>query len=571
MKTEENHSPQSDGEFFLRYLDNGLPEEETAGLNRRLETDKAFRRRFAELLMQTVHLSEIAKEDEEAAESHHRGRMHRRSRKLVPGGYKRRGLPWQWVAAVAAAVVVGFILYFALQWRGPEVEEKTVVVKKKDIPAPEPEKTPAIVKKPVVVDKRPEVKEPEPEVVEKTPAGTPEVVEETPEPEPVPKKEPKPEVVDKPEKKPAPAEKIETKVKKLVVAVDTVVRKPKVKRKDGKKWNVLKKGDTLSTGDLLKTGSRDKVIVLLSDNSTIIINSGTEVAISNYVELKKGEIYVRAMPQAEKTAFEFVTPSATIRAKGTEFNLMHKSGRTTLTVIEGEVECASDKGSVDVKKGFQTKVSSNGKPSKPKKLSQKKLEKVTAWTRKLFLLPEPIADAKPPVGFGYYEGCGRAVWGRTAVTSHSGRYSAFLKGAAYEKAEGKNTLNVALVIGNSDGYRGKNAFKTEPNTRYSFSLWVKGNFRNTMYVCLTEWQTDTALKNDRVTSNNNVASFIPSARWTLIKGSFTTHRKAKKFIVHLQAKGSSKKMNLGVLYVDDVVIKKQGSKKNIVENSGLEM
>jgi len=397
-------------------------------------------------------------------------------------------------------------------------------------------------------------------------AEEPRVPEEVKTPEPAERFKP----IEKAEKPRPPTETPKTAVKPpvIIAVVDMVLKKPQVKRKGKERWEVLKKGDSLFSGDELRTDSGEKTSLVLSDNSVLILNSASEVSVERrdrlwIIRLEKGEIFAQVVPQKEKSGFQVLTPSATITVKGTELNIKHRYGKTTLTVIKGEVECSNDKGSVRVNGGYQVRVRVNGKPSKPKRVSSERLMGLTRWTDVVLPIPEPVAGAKPPVGFGYYEGCGKATWGRTNVTSHSGRYSAFLKGTKYEE----NYLNIALVIGDSDGYRGANAFTCSPNTEYSFSFWVKGNFKN-VKVAVTQWKTDEAPLEDRV--SQRITTFVPTPRWTRIEGRFTTHQQAKKFVLILKASGKPEEMNLGVIYVDDVVIKKKGTEKNIVENPGLE-
>ena len=50
------------GEAILRYLDGALGKEEVADLNKEMQTNTSLRREFADLLLQHVQLSEMAKE-----------------------------------------------------------------------------------------------------------------------------------------------------------------------------------------------------------------------------------------------------------------------------------------------------------------------------------------------------------------------------------------------------------------------------------------------------------------------------------------------------------------------------
>src|SRR5207253_8091950 len=62
MNPTVGHPSDEPREQMLRYLDGTLPADEVERLNRRLRSDLALRREFAEIVLQQVHLGELGRE-----------------------------------------------------------------------------------------------------------------------------------------------------------------------------------------------------------------------------------------------------------------------------------------------------------------------------------------------------------------------------------------------------------------------------------------------------------------------------------------------------------------------------
>lgn len=108
----------------------------------------------------------------------------------------------------------------------------------------------------------------------------------------------------------------------------------------------------------------------------------------------------------------------------------------------------------------------------------------------------PVADAAPPEGWGYYSGAGSASWGRTTQEAHTSRFSAFLKATGHSRG----SLNIALVVGDSNGYSGANAYAAQRGATYRYSFWLKGDIEGVGLLLMT-WHSDRADKDSRDHTN----------------------------------------------------------------------
>ncbi|RLF35092.1 MAG: hypothetical protein DRN03_05755, partial [Thermoplasmata archaeon] len=169
-----------------------------------------------------------------------------------------------------------------------------------------------------------------------------------------------------------------------------------------------------------------------------------------------------------------------------------------------------------------------------------------------------------PEWWGYYLGAGEGVWGRTSSEAHTGNYSAFLKGVAYE---GGNWINIGLIAGKSDGYSGADAYTAIPNTTYNLSFWMKGDFKRISVYALT-WNTENGSSSGRKWVSTSLGWINPTNTWTKYEGTFTTPADAKKFVVMFRAYGNSTEENLGTIYVDDVNV--NIGEGNIIKNPSAE-
>ncbi len=185
-----------------------------------------------------------------------------------------------------------------------------------------------------------------------------------------------------------------------------------------------------------------------------------------------------------------------------------------------------------------------------------------ATTEDLVFSTAPTPDAAPPDHSGYYVGGGRALWGRTQEEAHGGEFSAFLKGVAHSGG----SLNIALVVGDSNGYSGAEAYTAEAGATYRYSFWTKGDLSDVRLVLMT-WDSEAGDKDAR--HHVNLAELPPAEQWTQHHGEFTMPDEARKFVlmfkVYMDGLGPEK---LGVLYVDDMEVSL--GETQAVKNGGAE-
>ena len=134
-----------------------------------------------------------------------------------------------------------------------------------------------------------------------------------------------------------------------------------VQRFQSNAWESAYPNQILSTKDRGRTGLRSRTSVQLSDLSVLRIGELSEFEIKPLAEEKveaefsllRGLLYLLNRDRPGK--HRFVTPTATAATRGTEFNLEVDpvTGRTVLTVLEGEAELTNTAGAVIIGPGEQ--------------------------------------------------------------------------------------------------------------------------------------------------------------------------------------------------------------------------
>lgn len=113
------------------------------------------------------------------------------------------------------------------------------------------------------------------------------------------------------------------------------------------------------------------------------------------------------------------------------------------------------------------------------------------------LMPNPsVAEGAPdalPPGWGFYIGNGRGDWG----VATPGRTDARCARGTARETDAEGRMNVALIAGESDGYRGARAIVGEAGVTYRVRFWLRGDAPqvNVNAVC---WPSDPADPGDRV-------------------------------------------------------------------------
>lgn len=157
-----------------------------------------------------------------------------------------------------------------------------------------------------------------------------------------------------------------------------------VQRSTSNAWENAYPNQILAPKDRGRTGSRSRASVRLSDLSIMRIAERSEFEIQPLPDkeveaefsLFRGLMYLLNRDRPGK--HRFITPTATAATRGTEFTLEVEdgTGRTTLTVLEGEAELSNTAGSVRIKPGEQG-VATLGQP--PTKTAVVEVFRAVQW------------------------------------------------------------------------------------------------------------------------------------------------------------------------------------------------
>jgi uncharacterized membrane protein len=179
-----------------------------------------------------------------------------------------------------------------------------------------------------------------------------------------------------------------------------------------------------------------------------------------------------------------------------------------------------------------------------------------------------------PISWGWYTGGGAHAAELTRSSdAHSGKASACLELKEFYKdpKTGKPLwIGVALIQGDSDGYRGEKAYPAKPSTTYQFSFWAKGNVPKFHVECLA-WKAVEATPAEREHIKTSIREIVPNAEWRKYEGTFTTTATTKLFVLHFAIREDPKTVKLGEkLLIDDVVLTESRKTQNLLTNSGAE-
>ena len=168
--------------------------------------------------------------------------------------------------------------------------------------------------------------------------------------------------------------------------------------------------DTPKDASLVTTALGEQRSILLSDGSTLELNTETEVRVrisehARDIDLLRGELLVDVARDPNRP-FRVRSDGVVARAIGTRFNVYKREGDTVVTVIEGRVAVnqapsapnatkgSEDIGTVELTAGLQIAVASFpiAAPSPELTPEPVDLDKATAWTeRRLMFDDEPLS------------------------------------------------------------------------------------------------------------------------------------------------------------------------------------
>ncbi|MFQ6098244.1 MAG: beta-N-acetylglucosaminidase domain-containing protein, partial [Armatimonadota bacterium] len=167
---------------------------------------------------------------------------------------------------------------------------------------------------------------------------------------------------------------------------------------------------------------------------------------------------------------------------------------------------------------------------------------------------EDVDDAGRPIGWGKYQGAGAATIGTSERDPAEGRRCAYLEVGQWYDLQGRDWINVALVLGDSNGYAGPNAYVARPLTKYRVRFKLRGDAAKVRFAPVG-WRTDAATAGDRQNLFCTLSQIRPTAEWREYEASFTTALDTKRFAIKFALEGyRDEGARLGRIYVDDVQI-----------------
>lgn len=135
------------------------------------------------------------------------------------------------------------------------------------------------------------------------------------------------------------------------------------------------------------------------------------------------------------------------------------------------------------------------------------------------IFPNPQATKQDdttgrPLGFGHYSGDGKAEL--SVAEGHGDQAGVRLR----VLEAGKDRTNQALMLGDSDGYKGDRAFQFLPGAHYKVTFWVKGN-GTTVQGSVLYWNGDPPDAAHRASLElRGATAFIAGPEWQKITAEF---------------------------------------------------
>jgi len=142
-------------------------------------------------------------------------------------------------------------------------------------------------------------------------------------------------------------------------------------RKGSAVWTAAKTNDMLQVGDRLRTGLRSRATLRWSELSVVRVSELTSLelqapaapSVKPQLDLRSGAAYFFSRERPADVRFR--TPVASGAIRGTEFALeVAESGRTVLSLLDGEVDLANEQGATLLKSGEQGIVEPGHAPAK---------------------------------------------------------------------------------------------------------------------------------------------------------------------------------------------------------------
>jgi len=151
--------------------------------------------------------------------------------------------------------------------------------------------------------------------------------------------------------------------------------------RDSSKTLPLKPGMRLSSGDRVTTDSVGRILLLLADNSQVIIKANSDLSLHHIdllgdahsrtlnfdAKLKYGEVEMNANPEKhlDDSRYLIETPIANTAVRGTEFYVQSDLEISRMGVFVGQVDVSNEAGNVSLPQGYATLIEQDKAPIEP--------------------------------------------------------------------------------------------------------------------------------------------------------------------------------------------------------------
>lgn len=140
----------------------------------------------------------------------------------------------------------------------------------------------------------------------------------------------------------------------------------KVKHGNAGEWIPVRRKDAFCPGDILRVMGRSRADLLLMNETTLRLDQNTEIAFTAPATKKETwlDVLLGGAYFLSRTPRRFVvgTPFVNAGIEGTEFFVRAESDKTLVTVFEGRVTAANDRGSVTLDRGQSAEASAGQAP-----------------------------------------------------------------------------------------------------------------------------------------------------------------------------------------------------------------
>ena len=161
------------------------------------------------------------------------------------------------------------------------------------------------------------------------------------------------------------------------------------------------------------------------------------------------------------------------------------------------------------------------------------------------------AEKWPLEGWSVYNGGGGGIkYGVSNQEAHSGEKSVYLTVTGFRE----KSTNCAIILGESDGYKAEGAFEANPNRRYYFSFWVKGQgIKCPLRIQGMGW-TGEGKRTNLVTLVKQGKAIVDS-EWKEYSGYTFTTNEISRIILEIGIVGTDKEVEEGgTIWIDDVYL-----------------